>query len=51
VRHRHDVVGRRLLQLIDKIDDARQLGDDVVEFTLVQLQTRERSDVLNLFSA
>lgn len=51
MRHGDDIVGRRLLQLSDEIDNTRQLGDDVVELVFCQLQASELSDVLNLFFA
>jgi hypothetical protein len=51
MRHGLDIVGRRLLQLIDEIDNTRQLGDDIVELDFFQLQASEPGDVLNLFFA
>jgi len=51
VGHRNDVVGRRRLQLVDKIHDSRQFRDDIVDFPVVEFQASEHGYVLNLFLA
>ena len=49
VRHWHDIVGRCGLQLIDKIDNAGELFDHIVDVLLVQAKPCKQRDVLYLF--
>ena len=48
VRHRHDIVGRRLTQLVDEIDNSRQLVDRFAKLIVGEAESSQRCDVLNL---
>jgi S-adenosylmethionine synthetase len=49
VSHGTDIVRHRSLQLVDELHNARQLGNNIVEFIVRELQSGERCNVLNLF--
>ena len=49
VRHRHDVVGRCRLQLVDKIDNTGEFRDNIVNVLLFQAEPGKQCDVLDLF--
>jgi hypothetical protein len=48
VRHRQHIVGIGLAQLIDEIDDSRQLVDGFGHVGIGEFESRQHSDVLNL---
>ena len=48
LRHRDDVIGGRLRQLIDEIDDARELVDRLGELVIGEFKPRQHRDLLNL---
>jgi hypothetical protein len=47
--HWHDIVGRRLRQLVDEFDDSGQLFDRFGEFVIGEAEARQHRNVLNLF--
>ena len=46
VRHRHDIIGGRCLQLVNEIDNTREFFDHIVDFVLVHAEPRERRRTL-----
>jgi hypothetical protein len=49
MRHGHDVRRVGLLQLVDEIDDTRQLVDRFGEFVVGEFESRQHCNLLNLF--
>lgn len=46
--HRRDIIRWHSLQLVDEIDNCRQLINEFGGFLLRQLESRQRRDMLNL---